>query len=176
MYLVVGLGNPGDKYLKTYHNLGYMSIDILADKLGASFSKTKFNANVATCKYKGDNIVMIKPLTFMNLSGESVVKFVQLYKLKPNQVIVLCDDIDLDKGVVRYREHGSAGTHNGLRNIVNHIGEGFKRIKIGCGFDRSMDLADFVLSQIDPQSFELISPALTQASDKVLQVIDLENK
>ena len=174
MYLIVGLGNPGDKYLKTYHNLGYMSLDILADKLGAEFTKTKFNAQLAQCKYKGETLILIKPLTFMNLSGESVVKFVQQYKLKPNQVIVLCDDIDLNPGVTRYREHGSAGTHNGLRNIVAHIGEGFRRIKIGAGVDRSVDLATYVLSPIDDQKMQIINPALTEAAEKVLGVIDFD--
>ena len=172
MYLIVGLGNPGDKYLKTYHNLGYMSIDILADKLGVEFTKTKFNANLAQAKYKGETLLLTKPLTFMNLSGESVVKYVQEYKLKPNQVIVLCDDIDLEPGVTRYREHGSAGTHNGLRNILAHIGEGFRRVKIGAGVDRSVDLATFVLSPISQKKMQVISPALEQAADKVLGVID----
>ncbi len=172
MYLIVGLGNPGDKYLKTYHNLGYMSIDILADKLGVEFTKTKFNANLAQAKYKGETLLLTKPLTFMNLSGESVVKYVQEYKLKPNQVIVLCDDIDLEPGVTRYREHGSAGTHNGLRNILAHIGEGFRRVKIGAGVDRSVDLATFVLSPISQEKMQVISPALEQAADKVLGVID----
>ncbi len=172
MYLIVGLGNPGDKYLKTYHNLGYMSIDILADKLGVSFDKTKYNANIAQAKYNGESLILAKPLTFMNLSGESVIKFVANYKLKPSQVIVLCDDIDLEPGTTRYREHGSGGTHNGLRDIVNHMGEGFRRIKIGAGVDRSVDLATYVLSRIDDKKMEQIAPALTEAAEKVLGVID----
>lgn len=171
MYLIVGLGNPGAKYTHTYHNLGYMCIDALADKLNVNFNKKMFDADVAQVNYNGQTLLLIKPLTYMNLSGESVIKFVTKYKIKPEQIIVFCDDIDLKPGVLRFKEHGSGGTHNGLKNIVYHIGEGFKRIKIGCGQDKSMELADYVLSNIDDNNWELIKPCVLLAGDKALQII-----
>lgn len=171
MYLIVGLGNPGAKYLKTYHNLGYMAIDKVAEKLGVEFTKTRNSAKVALANYHGQSIILAKPLTYMNLSGESVAGFVRKQKIVPENVIVFCDDIDIPKGATRYREHGSGGTHNGLRNIVLHIGEGFKRIKIGAKDDNIKNLADYVLSKIDNQSMELILPAIDEAVDKLFEII-----
>lgn len=171
MYLIVGLGNPGSKYIKTYHNIGYMAIDKVAERLGAKFTKVRNSADVALASYNGKNIILAKPKTYMNLSGESVSGFVRKQKIKPENVIVFCDDIDLEKGVCKYREHGSGGTHNGLRNIVLHIGTEFKRIKIGAGNDKSRDLADYVLSKIDNESMEKILPAIDLACDKLFDII-----
>lgn len=176
MYLIVGLGNPGAKYAYTYHNIGYMCVDALADKLGAEFNKTKFDADMAQANFEGQSLIIIKPLTYMNLSGESVIKFVTKYKIKPQNVIVFSDDIDLDRGVVRYKEHGSGGTHNGLKNIVMHIGEGFKRIKVGCSKDKDMDLADYVLSRIQDDAMSLIKPAINVAVDRALDIIHQETR
>lgn len=171
MYLIVGLGNPGAKYLKTYHNLGYMAIDEVAKKLGVSFTKKRNSADVALANYHGQSIILAKPLTYMNLSGQSVAGFVRKQKIPAENVIVFCDDIDLPKGTTRYREKGSAGTHNGLRNIVLHIGETFKRIKIGAGRDLSKDLADYVLSKIDDESMQLLLPAIDEAVEKLFEII-----
>lgn len=171
MYLIVGLGNPGNKYTRTYHNLGYMAIDKLAESLGAKFTKVRNSADVALTNYKGQNLILAKPRTYMNLSGESVAGFVRKQKIKPENVIVFCDDIDLEKGVCKYREHGSGGTHNGLRNIVLHIGTEFKRIKIGAGNDKSRNLADYVLSRIDDESMEKIIPAIDLACEKLFDII-----
>lgn len=171
MYLIVGLGNPGAKYIKTYHNLGYKAIDKVAERLGVEFTKTRNSASIATTKYHGQTIILAKPLTYMNLSGESVAGFVRKQKIDPKNVIVFCDDIDLPKGTTRYREHGSGGTHNGLRNIVLHIGEGFKRIKIGAGSDNIKSLVDYVLSKIDNESMELILPAIDEAVNKLFEII-----
>ncbi len=171
MYLIVGLGNPGNKYMRTYHNIGYMAIDKVAEMLGAKFTKVRNSADVALASYKGQNLILAKPRTYMNLSGESVAGFVRKQKIKPENVIVFCDDIDLEKGVCKYREHGSGGTHNGLRNIVLHIGTEFKRIKIGAGNDKSRDLADYVLSRIDDESMEKIIPAIDLACEKLFDII-----
>lgn len=171
MYLIVGLGNPGNKYMRTYHNIGYMAIDKVAEALGAKFTKVRNSADVALASYKGQNLILAKPRTYMNLSGESVAGFVRKQKIKPENVIVFCDDIDLEKGVCKYREHGSGGTHNGLRNIVLHIGTEFKRIKIGAGNDKSKNLADYVLSRIDDESMEKIIPAIDLACEKLFDII-----
>ena len=114
MKLVVGLGNPGREYEGTYHNLGFMVIDNLCKKCGIVLNKSKFNAVYGQGKINDEIVIVLKPLTYMNLSGNAVKSFVDYYKLNPEDVIVVCDDIDLPKGTCRYRENGSGGTHNGL--------------------------------------------------------------
>ena len=172
MKLVVGLGNPGKEYANTYHNLGFEVIDLLAKKNGVSLNKSKGNALYCQTKIKDEIVFLIKPLTYMNLSGQAVKYFANFYKVLPEDIIVVCDDIDLPKGTCRYRERGSGGTHNGLKNIVHELkSENFKRVKIGAGFDGSIDLRDYVLSKIDEESKELISSCYEEAINKVLSVI-----
>lgn len=166
MVIIVGLGNPDAKYAHTYHNLGFDAVDLLAKNLGIEISKSKFKALVGEGVYNGEKILLLKPQTYMNLSGESVVMAKQ--KFSDARIIVLVDDIDLPKGTVRYRERGSAGTHNGLRNIVAHIGQEFERVKIGAGRDVTVDLVDYVLSKYDEKTYQ---PILQKAVDVVLERI-----
>ena len=154
MNIVVGLGNPEQKYKNTYHNVGFAVLDALAKKLNIEFSKQKYKALVGEGVFNGEKLLLVKPQTYMNLSGESVVLLKE--KFKDARIIVVVDDIDLPKGNIRYREHGSAGTHNGLRSIVSYIGQDFERIKVGIGRDISVDLADYVLSKYDENVFEPI--------------------
>ena len=154
MVIVVGLGNPDAKYAGTYHNIGFETIDALAERFGISVDKKKFKALVGEGVINGEKVLLVKPQTYMNLSGECVVLVRE--KFKDARIIVVVDDIDLPKGNIRYREHGSAGTHNGLRSIVSYIGQDFERVKIGIGRDISMDLADYVLSKFDRSVFEPI--------------------
>ena len=172
MKLIVGLGNPGKEYVNTYHNLGFEVVDLLAKKMGVSINKSKGNALYVQTKYKDEIVFLIKPLTYMNLSGQAVRYFVNFYKMQPEDVVVVCDDIDLPKGTTRYRERGSGGTHNGLKNIVHELkSENFKRVKIGAGNDKSIDLKDYVLSKIDEESKNLISSCYEEAIEKVLMNI-----
>ncbi len=172
MKLIVGLGNPGKEYENTYHNIGFMALDKLAKKLGISINKSKFNSIYGQGKYNDEIVFLIKPLTYMNLSGNAVSQFARFYKVSPQDIIVFCDDIDLEKGVSRYREHGSGGTHNGLKSIVYSLSsENFKRIKIGAGNDKSIDLKDYVLSKIDENSLVLINKAIDEGIEKVLKLI-----
>ena len=171
MKLIIGLGNPGSVYENTYHNLGFMAVTKLADMIGASFDKAKFNSIYATGKIKDEKVLIIKPLTYMNLSGEAVKAFASFYKLAPEDIIVFCDDIDLAKGDVRYRENGSGGTHNGLKNIVYNLSsQNFKRIRIGAGNDKTMPLVDYVLSKIDEESLSLILPAIDKGIQKLMEL------
>jgi len=163
--IIVGLGNPGNEYDKTYHNLGFMAVDSLAKNFSLSFSKKAKNYLFAEGMIEGKKTILVKPQTYMNLSGEAVVIIKNKYK--DANLIVVCDDVDLPKGVVRFREKGSAGTHNGLRNIVEHIGQDFKRIKIGCGRDAMMDLADFVLSKIKDEKY--LENAIAEARTKIIE-------
>lgn len=173
MKLIVGLGNPGKDYQNTYHNLGFMVVDKLAKKLGVSIRKSKGNALYGETKYNGEIIFLIKPLTYMNLSGQAVKYFAKYYKLSPQDVIVVCDDIDIPKGTTRYRESGSGGTHNGLKNIVYELkSELFQRVKIGCAReDKTQDLKDYVLSKIDENSLTVIEPTFDEAIQKILDKV-----
>lgn len=164
MNIVVGLGNPDEKYKNTYHNIGFAVMDKLAEKLGISVSQNKYKALVGEGMLGGEKLLIVKPQTYMNLSGESVVMLKN--KFKDARILVVVDDIDLPRGNLRYREHGSAGTHNGLRSIVSYIGEDFERVKVGIGRDISMDLADYVLSKYDAKLFE---PILNKAVDEICE-------
>lgn len=165
MKLIVGLGNPDKVYEKTYHNLGFMAIERLAENLGASFTKKTCDGIIAETRMGGEKVFLLKPLTYMNLSGISVDKMMRKFKILPQDVCVFVDDIDLPLGTIRYRENGSAGTHNGLKSIVNETAStNFKRIKIGIGRDdKFKDLADYVLSKIPNEKMDIINNEIEQA-------------
>ena len=166
MFIIAGLGNFGKKYENTYHNIGFMTMDKLANKLGMVFDREKYKASIAEGFFNKEKVLLAKPLTYMNNSGESLVLLKKQYK--DARIIVVVDDIDLPRGDVRYRQHGSAGTHNGLRSIVEYIGQEFERIKVGIGRDEG-DLADFVLSKI--KDTKLLDEAIDRASDMILKII-----
>ncbi len=159
MKLIVGLGNPDKCYEKTFHNVGFIAVEKLANKLGVNFTKKMCDGIVAEGRINNEKVFLLKPLTYMNLSGIAVDKMMRKYKLLPSDVFVFVDDIDLPLGKIRYRESGSGGTHNGLKSIVNEIGSlDFRRIKIGVGRDEKFkDLADFVLSKIPNEKMEIIN-------------------
>lgn len=166
MVIIVGLGNPEAKYSGTYHNVGFEVVDFLAKEFGISIDKSKCKALVGEGFLDGEKILLVKPQTYMNLSGQSVVLLKEKYK--DARILVVVDDIDLPKGDIRYRERGSAGTHNGLRSIVSFIGQEFERVKIGIGRDISMDLADYVLSKFDKETF---LPVIEKAAKEVINRI-----
>ncbi|MBE7083955.1 MAG: aminoacyl-tRNA hydrolase [Clostridiales bacterium] len=167
MKLLVGLGNPEDKYKNTFHNLGFMCADIIAEKLGVTFNKEKCRAMVAETNIGGQKVIIAKPLTYMNLSGESVRELVNFYKIDTKDLLVFFDDYDLIKGTVRIREKGSAGTHNGMRNIVSLLGKtDFPRVRIGFKptEDLKIPLINYVLSGIKEEDKESYIKALNIAS------------
>ena len=172
MKLIFGLGNPGREYENTYHNIGFMAVDRLSKKLNIPFNKAKFNALFGQGKYNGEIVFLIKPLTYMNLSGNAVAEFKRFYKLDSKDIIVFVDDIDLKKGENRLRMNGSGGTHNGLKSIVHSLNsEDFIRLKIGAGRDETIDLKDYVLSKIDEESLSLILSSIDEGIEKVLKLI-----
>lgn len=173
MKLVIGLGNPGKEYDNTPHNVGFTVVDKLADMYGAEFKKTKKNAKYTEIQIGEEKVMLIKPQTYMNNSGESVWAIAKLYKIKPNDIIVVLDDIDVAPGVVRLRENGSAGTHNGLRNIVMKLGyTNFARIRIGVGKpDNNQDLAEYVLSKIPENKQANIKIGVDKAIEIVIDYI-----
>ncbi len=164
MRLIVGLGNPDDKYKNTFHNLGFMCIDKVAKQLNIEFNKTKYKALIAECKINGQKVILAKPQTYMNLSGESVSELVSFYKIDHKDLIVVYDDYDLNMGSLRIRESGSAGTHNGMRNIVEKLGAtDFARVRVGFKplENLQIPLINYVLSGISEQDKQVIEQALT---------------
>ncbi|MGN0141372.1 MAG: aminoacyl-tRNA hydrolase [Roseburia sp.] len=167
MILIVGLGNPGKQYEHTRHNVGFDVIDVLADKYNISVSEKKHKALCGKGVIEGQKVVLAKPQTFMNLSGESVSELLSYYKLDPEtELIVLFDDISLAPGNIRVRKKGSAGGHNGIKNIIAMTGsQGFMRVKIGVGEKpEGWDLADHVLGHFDAEDRRRVETAMEDAA------------
>ena len=174
MILVVGLGNPGMKYKNTYHNVGFMAIDALAKRLKVKFDKTECDARTCKGNYKGVEFVFAKPETYMNLSGECVRELLNFFKFdETSDLIVISDDISLPVGQIRVRKKGSAGGHNGLKNIIQHLGHDcFVRIKVGVGEKPAgWDLADYVLGRFSGPEQERMDEAAKAAADAVRCII-----
>ncbi len=173
-WLIVGLGNPGKEYEKTRHNCGFRAIDALADKLGCRIDKAKFQGLYGQCSYQGCKLLLLKPQTYMNLSGRSVVQLSAFFKIPPQQIIIMFDDISLAPGMLRIRANGSAGGHNGIKSIIAELGsQDFPRVKIGVGAKPhpDFDLADWVLSTFSAAEEKDLGPALEKAGDAALSII-----
>ena len=173
MYLIVGLGNPGLKYRNTRHNAGFMVLAALAEKNGLRFSKKRFQGVVAEGVIAGEKAVLLKPYTYMNLSGEAVFEAVSFLKPDLSRVIVIYDDVDLELGKLRVRASGSAGTHNGMRSIVARLRSlGFPRVRIGIGKNPPyMDLADYVLMKLKKDQKQIMEEAASRAAQAVEELI-----
>ncbi len=174
-WLIVGLGNPGREYERTRHNTGFRALDILADQLGCKIDKSKFEGLYGQTVYKGAKLYLLKPQTYMNLSGRSVLQLSAYFHIPPQQIIVLFDDISLAPGRLRIRADGSAGGHNGIKSIISQLGsQSFPRVKIGVGAKPhpEMDLADWVLSTFSASEEKELAGALERAADAALCVID----
>ena len=171
-WLVVGLGNPGAEYTVTRHNAGFLFIDYLAAALGATVTRARFKALVGEASIGGARVLLMKPETYMNLSGESLREVMDYYKVDIEDMIVVYDDIDLPAGTVRIRKKGSAGTHNGMRSIVQHLGQDFPRIRMGIGNDRRGDLVDFVLGGFSKEDREVLEPAVERAALAIESYVD----
>ena len=172
MIAIVGLGNPGKNYEKTIHNLGYMAIDHFASEYGLSFSKSKYMGKVAEGMVDGQKILLLKPETFMNLSGKSVEAMMSMLKLSPQEILVVVDDIDLEFGDLRVRAKGSGGTHNGLRDIVQRIGQDLNRLRIGAGRPENMDLASYVLGNISNERLEKLEDVFQKTNRIIKYFVD----
>lgn len=173
-WLIVGLGNPGKEYDKTRHNVGFEAVRLLAGKLGVKIDRSKFDALTCLTTAEGQKVLLLLPQTFMNLSGRAVAQAAQFYKLPPERVLVIYDDIDLPVGRIRVRGKGSAGGHNGIKSIIASIASAdFPRVKIGVGAKPHPDyeLADWVLSKFTAQEQKQLLPAIERAADATLEVI-----
>ena len=174
MKIVVGLGNYGDKYAYTFHNMGFLAVECLADKLRLKFDKRECDALVAVGYRGGEKLVLAKPWTYMNRSGVAVKQLVKKYKAELKDVIVIFDDADIPKGSVRVRLKGSGGTHNGMRNIIQCLGsEEFPRVRIGIGpVPERVPIADYVLSDVPAAERQLFFDAFSAAADEAVKLID----
>ena len=174
-WLIVGLGNPGPKYEKSRHNCGFRTIDVLASDLGCKVDKGKFQGLYGQCSYNGCKLFLLKPQTYMNLSGQSVLQLSSYYHIPPQRIIVIFDDISLEPGRLRVRPDGSAGGHNGIKSIIAQLGsQDFPRVKVGVGAkpNPEYDLADWVLSTFSAQEEKALQPALERAGKAALCIID----
>lgn len=173
MYIIAGLGNPTKEYDKTRHNVGFEVIDRLADRYDIDVSERKHRAFCGKGMIEGQKVLLVKPQTFMNLSGESLRSVVDYYKVMPEELVVIYDDISLPPGQLRIRLKGSAGGHNGIKNIIAHLGtQEFPRIKVGVGAKPPrMDLKDYVLSRFSKGEQELMDKAFQEAAQAVAMMI-----
>lgn len=166
MYIIVGLGNPGRKYENTKHNLGFITLDLLAEKHGIKINKIKFKALVGEGTVSGQKVLLVKPQTYMNLSGNCVREVMAYYKEEPSHLVVVYDDVDIEKGRIRIKKGGSAGTHNGMRSIIYDLGfDNFPRVKVGIGGERKMGLANYVLGGFGKEEKKIMEDAVTRAAD-----------
>lgn len=164
MYVIAGLGNPGKKYENTRHNMGFITIDQLAEKHNIKVDKLKFKALVGEGRIAGQKVLLVKPQTYMNLSGESIRQIMNFYKLEPKELTVIYDDMDIDVGSIRIRKFGSAGTHNGMKSVVQQLGsDRFPRIRVGIGNRNKGDTIDFVLGGFRKEEVPLLEEAVTTA-------------
>lgn len=173
MYLIAGLGNPTKEYDKTRHNAGFSVIDVLADRYRIDVSEKKHKALCGRGVIEGQKVLLLKPQTFMNLSGESIRAAADYYKIAPEEMVVIYDDISLEPGQLRIRLKGSAGGHNGIKNIIANLGtQDFPRIKVGVGAKPPrMDLADYVLSRFGAGEQKLIDEAFGEAAEAAVMMM-----
>ena len=174
-WMIVGLGNPGKEYEKTRHNVGFRSVELLAGQLKTKIDRIKFKALTRMVNHQGKKILLVEPQTYMNLSGAAVSALATYYKVKPDHILVIFDDISLPVGRIRIRRDGSAGGHNGIKSIIQSLGtDQFPRVKVGVGAKPhpDYDLADWVLSKFSAQEEKALQPALENAAAAALLLLE----
>lgn len=172
MFIIVGLGNPEEKYLKTFHNMGYIAVGEVAAKLGVKFKKKECEAFTAEANVGGEKVILARPVTYMNASGRAVKQFLAKYKTDETHLIVLYDDYDIPKGSVRIRPSGSAGTHNGMRSVIAEIGtQNFTRIRIGIrDSEVNIPIINYVLSEVKREDYDLFIASCGRAADAAIAI------
>ncbi len=167
MFLLVGLGNPGSEYAYTRHNMGFQAVDAIVRRFSFNGWKKACKGQIATGEIAGEKVVLLKPETYMNLSGESVLSALSFYKLKPEDVIVFHDELALPVGKVKVKRGGSAAGHNGIKNIDSHIGANYQRVRIGVDQNRAMDTADYVLGKPSKEDQKMLDDVIEKIAEYV---------
>lgn len=173
MYLIVGLGNPETDYARTRHNMGFDVINKLAEKFDINVNKSKFKAEYGTGTINGEKVILVKPQTFMNLSGEAVQEFVNFYKIENKNLLIIYDDIDTVPGKIRIRKAGGPGTHNGMKSVVGCLNTtDFTRIRVGIGMPKFKDdLINYVIGHVPDDEFEVLQNGVSHAAEAVEEII-----
>jgi PTH1 family peptidyl-tRNA hydrolase len=172
MKMIVGLGNPGKKYETTRHNVGFIVVDEIAKQLNIVSYQNKYNAHIATAEYNNQKVLLVKPQTYMNLSGEAVLNLAQYYKIEAEDVLVINDDMDLPTGSIRIRSFGGAAGQKGLKNIIDLLKtNAIPRIRIGIDKNPNIEAADYVLGKFDKESIPLIQAAIIKAKEAALKIV-----
>lgn len=173
MYLIVGLGNPEPEYSKTRHNMGFDVINKLAEEFNIDLKKQKFNSYYATGTIENEKVILVKPQTFMNLSGEAVKPFADFYKIEPSNILLIYDDIDIPTGTMKIRKKGGPGTHNGMKSVVHELGTTeFPRVRVGTGGnEKIIDLIKYVISPVNSEEYVKLEQGIDKAVEAVKQII-----
>lgn len=174
MYLIVGLGNPEEEYSNTRHNMGFDVVNELSRECNIKVSKSKFDAFYGMGEINSKKIILVKPQTYMNLSGESVIKFKKFYKISNKQIIVIYDDIDLKTGDIRIKAKGSAGSHNGMKSVVENLNtQDFIRVRVGIGApENKADIINYVIGKIPKREREVLDQAIIKAKNSVIEILE----
>lgn len=173
MYLIVGLGNPEEEYSKTRHNMGFNTINKISQQYNIEVKQNKFQALYGSGMIEKEKVILLKPQTYMNLSGDSVIQFANFYKLNPEEIIVIYDDIDTNPGKIRIRKKGGPGTHNGMKSVVSRLNsEDFPRVRVGIGMPEFKgDLVNYVIGNITDEDYEELKKGINKASEAVASII-----
>ena len=173
MYLIVGLGNPEEEYFRTRHNMGFDTINQIAEKYEIKVNKTKFNSLYGMGEIEGQKVILLKPQTYMNLSGTAIRDFMNFYKIPPENILVIFDDLDIEAGIIKIRKRGGPGTHNGMKSVVSEINtENFARIRIGIGMSQyKSDLLNYILTRIPEEEYKVLKTAINNAAEAVSVII-----
>lgn len=175
MYLIVGLGNPEPEYSKTRHNMGFDVINRLSEKFDINVNKEKFNALVGTGVIEGEKVILAKPQTYMNSSGESVKPLANFYKINPENIILIYDDIDIETGSMKIRKKGGAGTHNGMKSVVAELGTTlFPRVRVGTGKNEKIpNLIDYVIKKVDDVEYKKLEEGVVKGAEAIDEILKL---
>ena len=173
MYLIIGLGNPEEEYSQTRHNMGFDVINKLANKYDIGVNKKQFQALCGTGSIEGEKVMLVKPQTYMNESGESIIQFVNFYKVEFDKIIVIYDDMDVDEGTIKIRKKGGPGTHNGMKSIVKKLNsQNFARIRVGTGkTEKTSDLINFVIGKLKDEEYEKLKPGISLAVEAIQTIL-----
>lgn len=175
MKLIIGLGNPGKEYEATRHNIGFIIIDEIAKEFGVDKFESKFKGLYTKINIKGESVLLLKPQTYMNLSGESVREIIDFYKIDIDDILVVYDDLDLDVGKIRFKAKSSSGGHNGIKSIQQHLKtENFKRLKFGISRDSNIPVVKYVVGKFKKEEIEIIKPQVLVAKNACIDFVNLD--